>query len=145
MAVRNSISSGHNILSTIHADRAESVPMRMYSLLESNQDVTQFLSTIHRYVQLAVCVKGYMSKALGRFQREIMEVCEFYVDQDNKPCSNVIYRKSVDGTFSIKNPTKYLLDYLELQGVILPRDTFRLGSVNNGNSADNQVEIPKTA
>ena len=125
MAVRNSISSGHNILSTIHADRAESVPMRMYSLLESNQD--------------------YMSKALGRFQREIMEVCEFYVDQDNKPCSNVIYRKSVDGTFSMKNPTKYLLDYLELQGVILPRDTFRLGSVNNGNSADNQVEIPKTA
>ena len=145
MAVRNSISSGHNILSTIHADRAESVPMRMYSLLESNQDVTQFLSTIHRYVQLAVCVNGYMSKALGRFQREIMEVCEFYVDQDNKPCSNVIYRKSVDGTFSMKNPTKYLLDYLELQGVILPRDTFRLGSVNNGNSADNQVEIPKTA
>ena len=145
MAVRNSISSGHNILSTIHADRAESVPMRMYSLLESNQDVTQFLSTIHRYVQLAVCVKGYMSKALGRFQREIMEVCEFYVDQDNKPCSNEKKKKSVDGTFSMKNPTKYLLDYLELQGVILPRDTFRLGSVNNGNSADNQVEIPKTA
>ena len=57
MAVRNSISSGHNILSTIHADKASSVPMRLYSLLESNQDLTQFLSTIHRYVQLAVCVK----------------------------------------------------------------------------------------
>ena len=83
MAVRNSISSGHNILSTIHADKAESIPMRMYSLLESNQDVNQFLSTIHRYVQIGVCVKGYMSKALGRFQREIMEVCEFYVDEDN--------------------------------------------------------------
>ena len=87
MAVRNSISSGHNILSTIHADKASSVPMRLYSLLESNQDVTQFLSTIHRYVQLAVCVKGYMSKELGRFQREIMEVCEFYVDENNNPCS----------------------------------------------------------
>ena len=74
MAVRNSISSGHNILSTIHADKASSVPMRLYSLLESNQDVGQFLSTIHRYVQLAICVKGYMSKELGRFQREIMEV-----------------------------------------------------------------------
>ena len=35
-AVRNSISSGHNILSTIHADKAESIPLRMYSLLESN-------------------------------------------------------------------------------------------------------------
>lgn len=136
MAVRNSISSGHNILSTIHADRAASIPMRMYSLLESNQDVSQFLSTIHRYVQIGVCVKGYMSKSLGRFQREIMEVCEFYVDDDNNACSNVIYRKSVDGTFTIKNPTKYLLQYLELQGVILPQDTFRLGSVNNGEAAD---------
>ena len=137
MAVRNSISSGHNILSTIHADKASSVPMRLYSLLESNQDVTQFLSTIHRYVQLAVCVKGYMSKELGRFQREIMEVCEFYVDENNNPCSNVIYRKNIGGGFVIKNPTKYLLEYLELQGVILPKDTFNLGSVNNGDSKEN--------
>lgn len=136
MAVRNSISSGHNILSTIHADKAESIPMRMYSLLETNQDVSQFLSTIHRYVQIGVCVKGYMSKTLGRFQREIMEVCEFYVDEDNNPCSNVIYRKNVEGSFAIKNPTKYLLEYLELQGVILPKDTFRLGSVNNGSNND---------
>ena len=141
MAVRNSISSGHNILSTIHADKASSVPMRLYSLLESNQDVTQFLSTIHRYVQLAVCVKGYMSKELGRFQREIMEVCEFYVDENNNPCSNVIYRKNIGGGFVIKNPTKYLLEYLELQGVILPKDTFNLGSVNNGDSKENIVEI----
>ena len=141
MAVRNSISSGHNILSTIHADKASSVPMRLYSLLESNQDLTQFLSTIHRYVQLAVCVKGYMSKELGRFQREIMEVCEFYVDENNNPCSNVIYRKNIGGGFVIKNPTKYLLEYLELQGVILPKDTFNLGSVNNGDSKENKVEI----
>ena len=141
MAVRNSISSGHNILSTIHADKASSVPMRLYSLLESNQDVAQFLSTIHRYVQLAVCVKGYMSKELGRFQREIMEVCEFYVDENNNPCFNVIYRKNIGGGFVIKNPTKYLLEYLELQGVILPKDTFNLGSVNNGDSKENIVEI----
>lgn len=93
MAVRNSISSGHNILSTIHADKAASIPMRMYSLLETNQDVSQFLSTIHRYVQIGVYVKGYMSKALGRFQREIMEVTEFYVDENNKPCTNIIYKK----------------------------------------------------
>ena len=140
MAVRNSISSGHNILSTIHADRAESVPMRMYSLLESNQDVTQFLSTIHRYVQLAVCVKGYMSKVLGRFQREIMEVCEFYVDENNNPCSNIIYRKTVEGKITMKNPTKYLLEYLELQGIMLPHDTFKLGYTNNGRKED-KVEV----
>ena len=132
MAVRNSISSGHNILSTIHSDKAASIPMRMYSLLETNQDIGQFLSTIHRYIQLGVCVKGYMSKALGRFQREIMEVCEFYVDDNNIAQSNIIYRKSVDWSFTIQNPSKHLLEYLELQGVILPEDTFNLDNPNSG-------------
>ena len=125
-AARNSISSGHNILSTIHSDRAKNVPMRMYSLLETNQDIDQFLKSIHRYVQLAVHVKGYMSKELGRFQREIVEVCEFYVDDDNIAGANVIYKKSLDGKFAFNNPTKCLKDYLGSQGVILKEDLFNL-------------------
>ena len=123
-AVRNSISSGHNILSTIHSDRALNVPMRLYSLLESSQDIDQFLKSIHRYVQLAIHVKGYMSKELGRFQREIVEVCEFYVDENNEAKSNVIYKKSLDGKINIKNPTKYLIDYLGSQGVDLDEHYF---------------------
>lgn len=43
-AVRNSISSGHNIISTIHSDRALNIPMRLYSLLENSQDIDQFLN-----------------------------------------------------------------------------------------------------
>jgi len=62
LAVRNSISSGHNILSTIHSDKASSIPMRMYSLMESSQDIEQFLTSIHRYVQLGIYVKGYFIK-----------------------------------------------------------------------------------
>ena len=78
-----------------------------------------------------------------------MEVTEFYVDESNTPCTNIIYKKSIDGTFAMKNPTKYLLDYLSIQGVELPADTFRLGNVNNG-GANNQVdlndlELPKAA
>lgn len=127
MAVRNSISSGHNILSTIHADKASSIPMRMYSLLESSQEVDQFLATIHRYVQIGVYVKGYFSKKLNRFQREIIEVCEFYVDDNNKPITNTIYKKDLEGHFVLHNPTKHLLDYMSIQNVILPADTFNLG------------------
>lgn len=126
LAVRNSISSGHNIISTIHSDKAENIPMRMYSLLESEQDTDQFLRTIHRYVQLGVHVKGYMSKELNRFQREIIEICEFFVTEDNVPGKNIIYRKSMDGKISLKNPSKYLLDYLSIQGVYLPVDTFKI-------------------
>ena len=89
LAVRNSISSGHNILSTIHSDKASGIPLRMYSLMESSQDTEQFLASIHRYVQIGVYVKGYFSKELNRFQREIFEVCEFYIDDENKPRKNI--------------------------------------------------------
>ena len=132
LAVRNSISSGHNILSTIHSDKASSIPMRMYSLMESSQDIDQFLASIHRYVQIGVYVKGYFSKELNRFQREIFEVCEFYVNEKNHAKKNIIYKKFMNGKYQIQNPTKYLLDYLSIQGVVLPDDTFRLGSVNKG-------------
>ena len=132
LAVRNSISSGHNILSTIHSDKASAIPLRMYSLMESSQDLDQFLSSIHRYVQIGVYVKGYFSKELNRFQREIFEVCEFYVNEKNEPKHNIIYKKFMNGQFQLNNPTKYLLDYLSIQGVNLPSDTFRLGTINKG-------------
>ena len=119
MAVRNSISSGHYILSTIHADKAESIPNRMYSLLETNLDIDQFLKSVYRYIQLDVHIRGYQDKNTKRFVREVCEVCEFYVDEDNNPKSNVIYRKTATGQVHMKNPSKYLLDYLAGQGVIL--------------------------
>lgn len=132
MAVRNSISSGHNIITTIHSDKASSIPMRMYALLESNQDVDQFEKTICRYVQLGVYVKGFFSAQLGRFQREILEVCEFYVDDEtNEARTNLIYKKSLDGKITMNNPTRHLLDYISIQGVILPEDTFQLNNANS--------------
>ena len=127
LAVRNSISSGHYILSTIHADKAASIPNRMYSLLETNQEVSQFLATIHRYVQLGIYVRGYTDKETHRFIREIAEVTEFYVDEDNNAKSNTIYRKTAEGTVNRKNPSKYLIDYLEVQGVYLPKEMRLLG------------------
>ena len=140
LAVRNSISSGHHILSTIHADKAASIPMRMYSLLESSQDTQQFLGSIHRYVQIGIYVKGYYSKRLGRFQREILEVCEFYVDPDTQlPKSNLIYQKHLDGTVVLHNPTKSLIDYLAIGNVTLPEDTFGLGPSGEGVDDTNKV------
>ncbi len=119
MAVRNSISSGHYILSTIHADKAISIPHRMYSLLETNQDIDQFLKTIYRYIQLGVYVRGYQDKVTKRFVREIAEVTEFYVTENNEAKHNVIYQKSTSGKVVRNQPSKYLLDYLDTQGVVL--------------------------
>ena len=140
MAVRNSISSGHNILSTIHADKAESIPSRMYSLLETNQDVEQFLTTIHRYVQLGVHIKGYYSQKYKRFHREVSEVVEFYVTDDNKAEYKILYKKTPDGHETVANPSKYLLSYLESQGVIMPPDILvkeEFKSIDDTKATDN--------
>lgn len=122
MAVRNSISSGHYILSTIHADKASSIPNRMYSLLETNQDIEQFLKSIYRYIQIGIYVRGYHDKETGRFVREIAEVTEFYVTEENDARYNNIYQKTTDGRIVRKPPSSYLLEYLEMQGVFLDKE-----------------------
>ena len=118
-AVRNSISSGHYILSTIHADKAESIPHRMYSLLESNIDVEQFLKTIYRYVQIGIFCRGRYKPSEQRFVREIAGLCEFHVTDDEKAEFTNIYLKNVQGEETFGQPSKYLLRYLEGQGVDL--------------------------
>ncbi len=135
MAVRNSISSGHYILSTIHADKAASIPNRMYSLLETNQDIEQFLKSIHRYVQIGVYIRGYQDKKTRSFHREIAEVTEFYVTNDNKAESNTIYRKGTTGRVIRKKPSQYLVDYLDAQGVVLPENIIEESETDGGSTA----------
>lgn len=124
MAIRNSISSGHNILSTIHSDKAESIPHRMYSLLESNIDMEQFLKSIYRYVHLGVHIRGYQDRESGSFKREISEVVEFYVDKNNQPQTNIIFRKTADGQMIKRNPTSMLVEYLTNQAIYIKSDLF---------------------
>lgn len=115
-AVRNSISSGHNILSTIHADKASAIPYRLYSLMETDLDVHQFLSTIYRYIQLGVHIKAFYSKEYGKFHREVDEVTEFYVDDENVPKSRIIYQK-IFGKPMMCRPSDHLIEYLENQNI----------------------------
>ena len=116
-AVRNSISSGHNILSTIHADKASAIPYRLYSLMETDLDVDQFLNTIYRYIQLGVHIKAYYSKKYGKFHREVDEVTEFYVDENNKCQTHTIYRKVFDKNPIMVKPSAHLIEYLENQNI----------------------------
>ena len=115
-AVRNSISSGHNILSTIHADKASAIPYRLYSLMETDLDVHQFLTTIYRYIQLGVHIKAFYSKEYGKFHRELDEVVEFYVDDDNVPRSRIIYQK-IFGKPMMCKPSDHLIEYIENQNI----------------------------
>ncbi len=47
---------------------------------------------------------------------------EFYVTEDNEAKSNTLYKKTPDGKVTLHNPSKYLLGYLESQGVIMQPD-----------------------
>lgn len=132
LAVRNSVSSGHYILSTIHADKASAIPSRMYSLLETNQDIDQFLKSIHRYVQIGVYIRGYQDKVTRKFVREIAEVTEFFVTDDNEAKYNEIYRKTTSSNIIRNKPSKYLIDYLDRQGVILGENAI---NVEEGNES----------
>lgn len=155
LAVRNSISSGHNILSTIHSDKASSIPMRLYSLLESSQDIDQFVKGMHRYIQIGIHVKGFFSKKYNRFQREITQVVEFYVDDDtNEAKVNVLYARDLMENEVYNNPTSHLIDYLASQGVMMQEDPFiPKGSElqeasddnNNSNETGSTIEISNTA
>ena len=116
-AVRNSISSGHNILSTIHSDKASAIPHRMYSLMETDIDVDQFLNTIYRYVQLGVHIKAYYSKKHGKFHREIDEITEFYVDENNEAKYNTIFQKTVTGKIMVRPLSNHLREFLENQNI----------------------------
>ena len=68
-----------------------------YILLETNLDIDQFLKSVYRYVQIGVHIRGYQDKNTQRFIREVCEVCEFYVDDENNAKSNIICKKTPTG------------------------------------------------
>ena len=147
-AVRNSISSGHNILSTIHADKASAIPYRLYSLMETDLDVNQFLNTIYRYIQLGVHIKAYYSKKYNKFHREVDEVTEFYVDENNNPKSRTIYQKIYGSNPTMCKPSKHLQEYLENQNINISEiisklpDEMPIRDVNNIDNTENESITP---
>ena len=150
-AVRNSISSGHNILSTIHADKASAIPYRLYSLMETDLDVNQFLNTIYRYIQIGVHIKAYYSKELGKFHREVDEVVEFYVDEDNNNQSRTLYKKEFGKEPMMYKPSEHLIEYLSNQNIDINDIASRLDEYvpfeadvdvpNNNNNTSNQNNV----
>lgn len=145
-AVRNSISSGHNILSTIHSDKASAIPHRLYSLMETDLDLEQFLGTIYRYIQLGIHIKAYYSPKYGKYHREIDEITEFYMDEEtNKPVSSTIYQKNMLGVVKKKQPSKHLMDYLLGQNIPISDDIFSEEGANDKASFDLDKYVEETS
>ena len=88
-------------------------------------NIEQFLKSIYRYIQLGVYIRGYQDRETKKFRREIAEVTEFYVTENNEAKYNTIYRKTTTGKVYRKRPSKYLFDYLDGQGVTLADDVIK--------------------
>ena len=49
--------------------------------------------------------------------------------------NQILYLRSLDGKFSFNNPSKYLIDYLGVQGVTLKEDYFVKSKKDNTNES----------
>ena len=109
-------------------------------------DVHQFLTTIYRYIQLGVHIKAFYSKEYGKFHRELDEVSEFYVDDNNEPKSRIIYQK-IFGKPIMCRPSDHLIEYLENQNIDvseiikdLPKDLPLVKAEDENITSDNNNE-----
>ena len=83
--------------------------MTSFISFDNSSLITLFISILVIALTLFI---AYYSKEKGKFHREVDEVVEFYVDENNQPGYQVIYKRTPDGNTTLHNPTKYLLGYL---------------------------------
>ena len=85
-------------------------------------------------------IKAYYSKEYGKFHREVDEVVEFYVDDDNKPQTHILYQKTF-GKAPVQNmPTEHLKEYLENQNIFIDNLFTKGDSMSNIDDAVNVVD-----
>ncbi len=133
VAIKNATLSGHHVLSTMYADKAESVPYCLYGMLNTNMNADQFLNTIYRSIQLSIMVKGKFNSNEGKYEHEVVSVCEFYVDKNNQAHSKNIYVKNINGKEEFSEPSEYLKEYLVNHGV-------RFDSLYNGEETKEETK-----
>jgi hypothetical protein len=50
---------------------------------------------------------------------------EFFVNDKKEPEHPVIYKKTTTGNIIRNNPSKYLIEYLDIQGIKLPENALK--------------------
>lgn len=85
------VSTGANLISTIHAESAETIPQRLLHMFPGNEITNdKLLYNIHEKINYGVHIRSSISeKGISRY---IDQVCEYYV-KDNKYKNKIIYTK----------------------------------------------------
>lgn len=119
--------TGHGIISTIHASSAKNIPDRIVDMTdEYGISAERVFNKVHKNINLGVYI-DYFNDDKGS-HRKITEICEFYVDDNNKEHTHVICKynaenKSYDYNFiestDIKNKLYKANKARKLKGVFL--------------------------
>ena len=99
----------------------EDVGFKKISPLEiANLKPDIVLLTVYDDFDIEKYIQEELFKQTKKFKRDIAEVTEFFVDENNNAGHNTIYKKTEDGIITKNKPSKYLIDYLDSQGIVLP-------------------------
>ena len=76
----DSVSSGHNLISTVHADGVDEIPYRMVNVAKLDGAGSDRIHTqIYNDINIGVYI-NYINDERGS-HRQIQELCEYYIDE----------------------------------------------------------------
>lgn len=83
------ISTGHKAMTSLHADSAQSLPDRMVEMSKlTGQGAERVYIQAHRSIDIGAYIHMWYDN--DGVHRMISEVCEYYIDSDNKPHEHLI-------------------------------------------------------
>lgn len=101
----NAVGTGHNIISTIHANGAANIPNRLIDMAKvEGAEATRMYKQIHQNIDIGIHI-DYTNDEEGSHRR-IVDIVEFYTDNSNKACMDYIYRYDYATDTYISNKIK---------------------------------------
>ena len=88
--LNEAVGTGHRLISTLHTDSARNIPYRMIEMAQTQSNaIDRVFRQIHHNINIGIHIY-YYNDTQGS-HRYINEVCEFYLDENNKPQCHIIY------------------------------------------------------
>lgn len=104
------VGTGHNIITTIHATSSLAIPSRIVDMSNATGYIVEKITKqVHQNIDIGVYIDYYNDKKGSH--RKITEICEYYLDDNDKPQSHMLY--SYDW-----NNNKYVANKIKSQKIL---------------------------
>ena len=124
----DAVGSGHNLISTIHADGVEEIPFRMVNMAKTDGATSRRLyDQIFQDINIGIFIFYYNDEQGSH--RQVKEVCEYYTDERGKPQTHMLYQydettgeykiDQIKSTKIINKIKRKKIDYSKIKGVFI--------------------------